>query len=95
MSTAPNFLNVSKAKPHVVALAACLLLGGGLRLIGLTRGIGDFDPSKRSGQTHFYHFHSGDKRRCPRGEEGAELMAIGRYRHVTADPYREIAALLI
>ena len=94
MSTAPDFLNVSKAKPHVVALAACLLLGGGLRLIGLTRGIGDFDPSKRSGQTHFYHFHPGERDADLRGEEGAELMAIGSYRHVTADSYGEIAALL-
>ena len=30
----------------------------------------------------------------PPGEEGAELIAIGRYRHVTADLYGEIAALL-
>ena len=57
MSTAINFLTLVKAKPHVVTLVACLLLGGGLRLIGLTRGISDFDPSGRSGQTHFYHFH--------------------------------------
>ena len=57
ISTATDFLTLVKAKPHVVALAACLLLGGGLRRTGLMRGIGDFDPSGRSGQTHFYHFH--------------------------------------
>ncbi len=57
ISTATDFLTLVKAKPHVVALAAGLLLGGGLRRTGLPRGIGDFDPSGRSGQTHFYHFH--------------------------------------
>ncbi len=43
---------------HLVALIVCLVLGGGLRFAGLTRGIGDFDPSGRSDHLQtFYNFH--------------------------------------
>ncbi len=33
------------------------MLGTGLRFVGLTRGISDFDPSRQSDQQTFYHFH--------------------------------------
>jgi hypothetical protein len=33
------------------------MLGTGLRFVGLTRGISDFDPSGQSDQQTFYHFH--------------------------------------
>ena len=33
------------------------MLGTGLRFVGLTRGISDFDPSGQSNQQTFYHFH--------------------------------------
>ena len=45
-----KFLALVKAKPHVVALVACLLLGGGLRLIGLTREISDLTRQAARGK---------------------------------------------
>ena len=40
-----------------MALVLCLMLGTGLRFVGLTRGISDFDPSGQSDHQTFYHFH--------------------------------------
>jgi hypothetical protein len=33
------------------------MLRTGLRFVGLTRGISDFDPNGQSNQQTFYHFH--------------------------------------
>ena len=45
------------ARPQLLASVLCLMLGTGLRFVGLTRGISDFDPSRQSDQQTFYHFH--------------------------------------
>lgn len=45
------------ARSHVLGLLFCLILGAGLRFVGLTRGISDFDPAGRSDRQAFYHFH--------------------------------------
>ncbi|MEE3259812.1 MAG: glycosyltransferase family 39 protein [Candidatus Latescibacterota bacterium] len=57
MSNLANYLTLLKKRPQLLVLVLCLILGGGLRLVGLTRGISDFDPAGRAGQTTFYHFH--------------------------------------
>ena len=38
-------------------LIALLVLAGGLRFVGLTRGESDFDPSGQAGAEVYYHFH--------------------------------------
>ena len=58
MAIANCLLSRFVVRSHLVALIVCLLLGGGLRFVGLTRGIGDFDPSGRSDHLQtFYNFH--------------------------------------
>ena len=52
-----NHLSHLLARPQLLALVLCLMLGTGLRFVGLTRGISDFDPSTQSDQQTFYHFH--------------------------------------
>ena len=52
-----NHLSHLLARPQLLALVWCLMLGTGLRFVGLTRGISDFDPSRQSDQQTFYHFH--------------------------------------
>ena len=52
-----NHLSHLLARPQLLALVLCLMLGTGLRFVGLTRGISDFDPSRQSDQQTFYHFH--------------------------------------
>lgn len=53
MVNATNHLHRSQ----LLLLVCCLILGGSLRFVGLTRGISDFDPTGLSARQTFYHFH--------------------------------------
>jgi tetratricopeptide (TPR) repeat protein len=53
-------VDVNKARLRIALLAGCLLLGAGLRLVGLTRGHSDFvlpEQVRQGAQQSFFTFH--------------------------------------